>query len=91
MVRADVDWSGNLKLSTTTLNLMYERDYFFRKDAVARFLKNYDFVCENPDNDFFVNVLANKKLKREFTWGRKTNGRLGITKDEYFNKIKGEA
>ena len=91
MVSADVDWSGNLKLSTTTLNLRYERDYFFRKDAVDRFLKNYDFVCENPTNEFYVNVLGNKKLKSEFSWGLKTNGRLGITKDEFFNKVKGEA
>jgi glycine betaine/choline ABC-type transport system substrate-binding protein len=91
MVRADVDWSGDLKLSTTTLNLRYERDYFFRKDAVARFLKNYDFVCENATNEFYVNVLANKQLKSELSWGLKTKGRLGITRDEFFNKVKGEA
>ena len=87
MVSADVDWSGDLKLSTTTLNLRYERDYFFRKDAVDRFLKNYDFVCVNPTNEFFVDVLANKKLKSDFTWGLKTNGRLGITKDKFFGKV----
>ena len=86
MVRAEIGYFG-LKLSTTTLNLRNERMYFFRKGAVDRFLKNYEFICENPDNDFFVNVLANKKLKSEFTWGRKTNGRLGITKDEYFSKL----
>ena len=91
MVSADVDWNGDLKLSTTTLNLRYERDYFFRKDAVARFLKNYDFVCENATNEFYVNVLANKQLKSELSWGLKTKGRLGITKDEFFDKIKGEA
>ena len=91
MVRADVDWSGDLKLSTTTLNLRYERDYFFRKDAVARFLKNYDFVCENPNTVFWSKVLANKQLKSELSWGLKTKGRLGITKDEFFDKIKGEA
>ena len=44
-----------------------------------------------PTDDFWVNVLANKKLKSDFTWGLKTNGRLGITKDEFFNKVKGEA
>ena len=88
MVRADVDWSGDLKLSTTTLNLRYERDYFFRKDAVARFLKNYDFVCENATNEFYVNVLANKQLKSELSWGLKTKGRLGITKEEFFSKLK---
>jgi hypothetical protein len=72
------------------LNLPYERMYFTKgsdMNGVDRFLKNYEFICENPDNDFFVNVLANKKLKSEFTWGRKTNGRLGITKDEYFSKL----
>ena len=57
--------------------------------AVDRFLKNYDFVCENPTNEFFVDVLANKKLKSDFTWGVKTKGRLGITKEEFFNKVKG--
>ena len=91
MVSADVDWSGDLKLSTTTLNLRYERDYFFRKDAVDRFLKNYEFVCENPNIVFWSKVLANKQLKSELSWGLKTKGRLGITKDEFFDKIKGEA
>ena len=84
----------NFKLTMSTVNLPYERMYFTKAsdmNGVDRFLKNYDFICENPTNDFFVNVLANKRLKSEFTWGRKTNGRLGITKNEYFNKIKGEA
>ena len=90
-VTQDTDWSGNLKLSTTTLNLRYERDYFFRKDAVDRFLKNYEFVCENPNIIFWSKVLANKQLKSELSWGLKTKGRLGITKEEFFNKVKGEA
>ena len=84
----------NFKLTMSTCNLPYERMYFTKgsdMNAVDRFLKNYDFVCENPTNEFFVGVLANKKLKSEFTWGRKTNGRLGISKDEFFNKVKGEA
>ena len=76
-------------LWANSCNLRYERSYFFRGDGVDRFLKNYDFVCDNPTNDFFVDVLANKKLKNEFTWGLKTNGRLGISKDEFFNKVKG--
>ena len=82
----------NFKLTMSTCNLPYERMYFTRGSdmgAVDRFLKNYDFVCENPTNDFWVDVLANKKLKSEFTWGLKTNGRLGIGKDEFFNKVKG--
>ncbi len=91
MVHADADFTGNLKLWTTTLNLRYERDYFFKKDAVDRFLKNYEFVCENPNIIFWTKVLANKNLKNEFTWGLKTKGRLGITKEEFFNKVKGEA
>ena len=84
----------NFKLTMSTCNLPYERMYFTRGSdmgAVDRFLKNYDFVCENPTNEFYVNVLANIQLKNDYSWGRKTNGRLGITKDEYFNKIKGEA
>ena len=93
-VTQDTDWSGNPTLWANTCNLPYERMYFTKgsdMNAVDRFLKNYDFVCENPTNEFFVGVLANKKLKSEFTWGRKTNGRLGISKDEFFNKVKGEA
>ena len=90
MVFAGVDYNGDLKLSTTTLNLRYERDYFFRKDAVVRFLKNYEFVCENPNIIFWSKVLANKQLKSELSWGLKTKGRLGITKEEFFNKVKGE-
>ena len=80
----------NFKLSMSTVNLPYERMYFTKSsdmNGVDRFLKNYEFVCENPTNEFFVNVLSNKKLKSEFTWGRKTNGRLGISKDEYFSKL----
>ena len=90
-VMADKGYDGKPKLFNTTLNLRYERSYFFRGDAVDRFLKNYEFICEKPTNEFWVNVLANKNLKNEFTWGLKTKGRLGISKDEFFNKIKGEA
>ena len=90
-VMADKGYDGKPKLFNTTLNLRYERSYFFRGDAVDRFLKNYDYVCTEPTDDFWVNVLANKKLKSEYSWGLKTNGRLGITKDEFFNKVKGEA
>ena len=82
----------NFKLTMSTVNLPYERMYFTRGSdmgAVDRFLKNYDFVCENPTNEFYVNVLGNKKLKSEFSWGLKTKGRLGITKEEFFNKLRG--
>ena len=81
----------NFKLTTSTLNLPYERMYFTKgsdKNGVGRFLKNYEFICEKPDNDFYINVLSNKKLKSEFTWGVKTKGRLGITKEEFFSKLK---
>ena len=86
-VSADRDYNDKPKLFNSTLNLRYERSYFFRGDAVDRFLKNYEFVCEKPTNEFWVNVLANKKLKSEFSWGLKTKGRLGITKDEFFSKV----
>ena len=86
MVRAEIGYFG-LKLSTTTLNLRNERMYFFRKGAVDRFLKNYEFVCENPTTEFWTEVLANKQLKNQFAWGRTTKGRLGITKDKFFNKV----
>ena len=81
----------NFKLTTSTLNLPYERMYFTKgsdKNGVGRFLKNYEFICEKPDNEFYINVLSNKKLKSEFTWGLKTKGRLGITKEEFFSKLK---
>ena len=90
-VTQSTDWSGNPTLWANTCNLRWERDYHFRGDAVQRFQKSYDFNCENPTNEFFVDVLANQKLKSEFFWGLKTNGRLGITKDEFFSKVKGEA
>ena len=32
------------------------KEGFFRGDGVDRFLKNYDFVCEKPTNEFFVDV-----------------------------------
>ena len=82
----------NFKLTMSSLNLPYERMYFTKgsdKNGVGRFLKNYEFICEKPDNEFYINVLSNKKLKSEFTWGVKTKGRLGITKEEFFNKVKG--
>ena len=50
--------------------------------------KKQIFICEKPDNEFYINVLSNKKLKSEFTWGVKTKGRLGITKEEFFSKLK---
>ena len=88
-VSVDKGYDGKPKLFNSTMNLQYERSYFFRGDGVDRFLKNYEFICENPTNEFFVDVLANKKLKSDFTWGVKTKGRLGITKEEFFNKVKG--
>ena len=81
----------NFKLTMSSLNLPYERMYFTKgsdKNGVGRFLKNYEFICEKPDNEFYINVLSNKKLKSEFTWGVKTKGRLGITKEEFFSKLK---
>ena len=81
----------NFKLTMSSLNLPYERMYFTKgsdKNGVGRFLKNYEFICEKPDNEFYINVLSNKKLKSEFTWGLKTKGRLGITKEEFFSKLK---
>ena len=88
-VSQHTDWRGNPTLWATSRNLRWERDYHFRGDAVQRFLKNYDFVCSNPTNDFFVDVLANRRLKDDYSWGRKTNGRVGITKDDFFSKVKG--
>ena len=88
-VLQDTDWSGKPKLWANSCNLRWDRSYHFRGDAVQRFLKNYDFICSNPTNDFFVDVLANRKLKNDYSWGRKTNGRVGITKDDFFSKVKG--
>ena len=88
-VSVDKGYDGKPKLFNSTMNLQYERSYFFRGDGVDRFLKNYEFICENPTNDFWVNVIGNKKLKSEYSWGLKTKGRHGISKDEFFNKVKG--
>ena len=88
-VSVDEGYDGKPKLFNSTMNLRHERSYFFRGDGVQRFLKNYEFICDNPTNEFFVDVLSNKKLKSEFTWGLKTNGRLGIGRDEFFSKLKG--
>ena len=85
----EIGYDGRKKLFTSTLNLRHERCYFFRGSAVDRFLKNYEFVCENPNIVFWSKVLANKQLKSEFSWGLKTKGRLGITKEEFFNKLRG--
>ena len=84
----------NFKLTLSSTNLRYERMYFTRGSdmgAVDRFLKNYEFVCENPNVVFWSKVLANKQLKSDLSWSLKTKGRLGITKEEFFNKVKGEA
>ena len=86
-VSQNTDWQGNPTLWANSCNLRWERDYHFRGDAVARFQKNYHFICEKPTNEFFVNVLANRQLKNEYGWSRKTKGRLGISKDEFFNKV----
>ena len=82
-VFTDTDTFGKLKLINSTLNLRYERMYFIKHDNIDRFLKNYEFICnKDVDNDFFVNVLANKKLKSDFSYGF-------ISKEEFFNKVKG--
>ena len=59
-VTQSTDWSGNPTLWATSRNLRWERDYHFRGDAVQRFQKNYDFICENPTNEFFVDVNSSK-------------------------------
>lgn len=80
----DTDVFGKLKLINSTLNLRYERMYFIKYNNIDRFLKNYEFICskETVDNDFFVDVLANKKLKSDLKNGF-------ITKKEFFSKVKG--
>ena len=96
-VLQDTDWNGNIKLWANSCNLPYERSYHFRdidkgikgrNNSFKRFLKNYEFICKNPTNDFFVHVLANKVLKRNLSFGLKTDGRVGITKEEFFNKVR---
>jgi len=82
-VMSDTGYDGKLKLWNSTLNLRYERNYFFRNDGIDRFLKNYEYICgKDIDDNFFVNVLANKKLKSDFSYGF-------ISKEEFFNTVKG--
>ena len=40
-----------------------------------------------PTNDFFHHVLTNKVLKRNFSLSLKTDGRVGISKEEFFSKV----
>ena len=84
IVSSDVDYDGDLKLSTSTINLYHERFYFFRKESVLRFLKNYELVSENPTDEFYTKVLANKQLKRDLSFGLRTKGRVGVSKKLFF-------
>ena len=79
-----MDYDGDLKLSTSTINLYHERFYFFRKESVLRFLKNYELVSENPTDEFYTKVLANKQLKRDLSFGLRTKGRVGVSKKLFF-------
>ena len=95
-VLQDTDWNGNIKLWANSCNLQHERSYHFRdvdrgikgrNNSFKRFLRNYKFICAKPTNDFFVHGLANKVLKRNFSFGLKTDGRVGISKEEFFSKV----
>ena len=53
-VLQDTDWSGNPTLWANSRNLRYERSYHFRGDAVQRFQKKYDFICDNQQMSFML-------------------------------------
>ena len=74
--------SGKFRISTCTLNLRWEKDYFFRGESLERFKNNYEMVANNPSDSFFTNVLANRQLKSDFKYGK-------ITKAEFFSTLKG--
>ena len=48
--------------------------------------KNNLLICTSDDcsNDFYNNVISNKKLKNDFTYGNRTKNRCGITKEDFF-------
>ena len=78
----DTTHSGTASLHTVTLNLRWEKDYYFRGDAIERFKNNYEMVANNPSESFFSNVLANKQLKNKYKYGQ-------ITKKDFFSMLKG--
>ena len=77
--------AGRLGIHTTTLNLSYERDYFFRGNSINSFLKNYEWICDDekaPEySKYFTQVLSNKSLKRELQY-------KCISKEDFFKTIK---
>ncbi len=81
------------RIWATSTNLRYERDYFYygRDGGIARFEKNNLLICTSDDcsNDFYNNVISNKKLKNDFTYGNRTKNRCGITKEDFFNTVLG--
>lgn len=85
--------TGDEQIWATSCNLRYERDYFYykRDGGIARFEKNNLLICTSEDcsNDFYKNVIANQKLKNDFTYGNRTKNRLGISKEHFFNTVLG--
>ncbi len=85
--------TGDEKIWSTSCNLRYERDYFYNKrdGGIARFEKNNLFICTSEDcsDDFYKNVIVNQKLKNDFTYGKRTKNRIGISKEHFFNTVLG--
>ena len=90
-VSEDEAIGGGKKLWTQTMNLRYNRDYFFydRDSMVSRgygsidnFLKNYEFICDSADvpHDFYHYVLHSQALRDSFKYGR-------LSKEDFFARI----
>ena len=90
-VSEDKAIGGGKKLWSQTMNLRYNRDYFFydRDSMVSRgygsidnFLKNYEFICDSADvpHDFYHYVLHSQALRDGFKYGR-------LSKKDFFARI----
>ena len=90
-VSEDEAIGGGKKLWSQTMNLRYNRDYFFydRDSMVSRgygsidnFLKNYEFICDGADvpMNFYHHVLSNRTLKDNFKYGK-------LSKEDFFARI----
>ena len=92
-VMKDISCTGDKKIWATSTNLCFERNYHYygRDGGITRFEKNNFLICTSEDcsNDFYNNVISNQKLKNDFTHGKITKNRCGITKEDFFNTVLG--
>ena len=60
------DYDTNSKhMSVTTNNTKVERTYYYTWDEIV---EKFEYLGECDDEDFYVNILSNRKLYREFRY-----------------------